>query len=338
MRVFFLAAACIGGLIGTMFAHAAGIDGEFFQDWPSLGKTYSGPDALQRDGTLGRPLGLPSMRPNTRFAQVGKATTPPEYFSGNPTVAPFKWVGMLKIPNPTQKYPNETLDCTAQFIKPNVLLTAAHCVKDLPSNPTGPWPDPTKGTFILQFQNGAGTQFKVACAAVGPQWSLPANFASLNKAQQQAALTTAFAHDFAMILINGTSPTGAMPYILDWKGKADYAFRVGYPANILDAEIVQATPGVVFFSDAIPLGTDSSPNLVVQWGPVTDATQGMSGGAWVTNIDPNEGANSNVLIAVTSFGPVNSFNAPVFPGGTFAAYLTSAEFNPLLGYVSNGCK
>jgi hypothetical protein len=27
-----------------------------------------------------------------------------------------------------------------------------------------------------------------------------------------------------------------------------------------------------------------------------------------------------------------------YPGGEFAAYLTAAEFDPLLTFVSNGCK
>jgi hypothetical protein len=77
---------------------------------------------------------------------------------------------------------------------------------------------------------------------------------------------------------------------------------------------------------------------VMQWGPVTDATEGMSGGAWVANISQTEGAGKNVLIAVTSFGATTQSGTPLFPGGTFAAYLKAAEFNPLLSYVSNGCK
>ena len=55
----------------------------------------------------------------------------------------------------------------------------------------------------------------------------------------------------------------------------------------------------------------SSPNIVAQWGPITDATQGMSGGAWVYNLDPAERANSNILIAVTSFSPFNGYKAAV---------------------------
>jgi hypothetical protein len=326
MRIFYVAVALIAIVAGT-----GGIRANI------VGTGFAGIDPFAAG--FGSSRALPKTRENSiRMAQVGASTVPPEFFSGNPSQAPFKWVGMLQIPNPTQQYPNETINCTAQFITPSVLLTAGHCLKDLPSNPTGPWPDPTKGNFVLQFQNGGGTAFKIVCAAANPLWTLPANYSSMTGGQQNAAQVAAFQHDYAMILVDGTSPTGVMPYALDWKGKATYASRIGYPENILDAEIVQATPGYVFFADAIPMGVDSSPNLVVQWGPVTDATQGMSGGAWVANFNVTEGPNNNILIAVTSFSPVNAFNSPVFPGGTFAAYLTAAEFNPLLTFVTNGCK
>jgi hypothetical protein len=98
-------------------------------------------------------------------------------------------------------------------------------------------------------------------------------------------------------------------------------------------------PGIVFPGDALPFpGGVNLPSLVVQWGPVTDATEGMSGGAWVETDD-----NNNTLIAVTSFGSNIGTDSPTeevprFPGGTWAAYLTAAEFNPLLASVQNGCK
>jgi hypothetical protein len=91
-------------------------------------------------------------------------------------------------------------------------------------------------------------------------------------------------------------------------------------------------PGIVFFANAIPMGDDALPNLVVQWGPGVEATQGMSGGAWIAGFDVNNATNSNILVAVSSFEDPNN------PGASFAAYLTAAEFNPLLTFVSNGCK
>ncbi len=266
---------------------------------------------------------------------------PPEATSGNPSQAPFKWVGLLLIPTPTKEQPGLLAGCTAQFITPKVLLTAGHCIKDLETNPTGPWPDPTKGTFWLQYQNNQGTAFHIVCAAANPLWAVPENYSKLSQAQRTTALATAMQHDFAMLLVDGTSPTGVMPYALDWKGKVKFAWRVGYPADILGGDIVQRVGGFVFFADTIPMGQWSLPNLVVQWGPITDATHGMSGGGWIMNLSASEGANKNVLVAVTSGappGPSRLGDTLEFPGGMFAAYLTAKEFNPLLSDVSGGCK
>ena len=93
------------------------------------------------------------------LAQVIPDTAPAEATTGNPSLAPLKWVGLLAIPDPTDKDPRSIVECTGQFIKPNVVLTAAHCLRDLADKPTGPWPDVTKGTFWLQYQNQEGAPF-----------------------------------------------------------------------------------------------------------------------------------------------------------------------------------
>jgi hypothetical protein len=267
-----------------------------------------------------------------RVAQIIPDTAPAEKTTGNPSLPPLKWVGLLVIPTPTDKDPTSIGECTGQFIKPNVVLTAAHCVRDIFESPTGPWPDPTKGTFWLQYQNQQGTPFKILCAETNPLWRLPANYAAMKKEQQIDAQRVAFQHDFAMLLVDGVSPTGAMPYALDWKGSVDYATRVGYAADIFNGQIVQKSGGAVFFADAIPMMSKSYPGIVVQWAPITDLTSGTSGGAWVANFSTEDKAGANELVAVTSFQFLG------YPGGEGAAYLTAAEFNPLLADVSNGCK
>jgi hypothetical protein len=277
------------------------------------------------DGTKGAP------KPRDNPIRLAQSTEPVS--TGNPSVAPLKWVGMVINPAPTKKSPNLVDECTGQFIKPNVVLTAGHCVNDLPDNPTGTGYDITKQRFILQYQNGEGSQtFTTKCAAASPQWKLPANYKTMTDEQKDLATRTAAQHDFAMILVDSTSPTGVMPYMLDWKGKVTQAVRVGYASNILDGEIIQQALGIVFFANTIPMFPESPPNLVVHWQSITDLTSGTSGGAWIANFNTTNGPNNNVLIAVTSFRNEN------YPGAILAAYLTAAEFNPLLKYVSDGCK
>jgi Trypsin len=234
---------------------------------------------------------------------------------------------------PTDKHPNNVDECTGQFITKNVVLTAAHCIRNLDGDPPGVPFDTTKQLFVLQYQNGEGSHtFKTKCAAASPQWSFPSNYNTMTAAQKDAAFMAAAQHDFAMILVDGDSLTGAMSYALDWKGKLTEAVRVGYAGDILNGEIVQQALGIVFFADSIPMFASTHPNLVVHWQSITDLTQGTSGGAWIANFNTNEGNNDNILVAVTSFNNSN------YPGAMFAAYLTAAEFNPLLKLVSNGCK
>jgi hypothetical protein len=265
-----------------------------------------------------------------------------EATSGNPAFVPLIWVGILVIPNPSAKAPNAIILCTAEFITPTVLLTAGHCLQDLPESlndaadaPARQWPDIKKGVFYRQYQNDNGYAFNIVCGLPNPKWALPLNVRSMNGADKRAAMNNALQHDYAMLLVDNPNPSGGMPYALDWKGKkgTSFAVRVGYPSAILDAAIVQQVPGSVFFANTIPDPYDTMPNEVVQWGPSVDATEGMSGGAWIMNFDTSGKApNANTLIAVSSYA--NSS----FPGASFAAYLTAEEFDPLLNSVSNGCK
>ncbi len=286
--------------------------------------SYGGPDALQRSSGVTPPV----RQTLTYIAQNDQIAS-----TGNPSVAPLKWVGMLINPIPTKNSPNEISACTGQFIKPNIVITAAHCIKDLPDNPTGPWYDLSKQKFILQYQNGEGSHtFKTICAATAPGWQLPANYATLKNAQKNQLERAASQHDFALVLVDGNSPTGTMPYALDWKGKASHAVRVGYASDILDGEIIQQSGGIVFFANDIPMFPELPANLIVHWQSITDLTSGSSGGAWIANFSTEGGDNTNVLIGVTSFGNSD------YPGAVMGAYLTAAEFNPLLNYVANGCK
>jgi hypothetical protein len=275
---------------------------------------------------------------STIHAQVGPSTAPPTLHTGDPGIAPFKWAGMIEYPDAKDPQHYSHPLCTGQFITPTVVLTAAHCLNE----PDDGAHDPKTETFWLQYQNGRSSkEFSIACGLTHPKWTFPdaQSWKKMSPADQNAARLKAFPYDFAMLLVNdGPSPTGYIPVMLDWKGKFTRAARIGYPENILAGRIIQSVGGAVFFATAIPLGDNSIPNEVVQWGPVTDATQGMSGGAWVVNRDTTGKTYDPALIAVTSFAPVDAYNEPAYPGASFAAYLTAKEFNPLLDAVSNGCK
>jgi len=273
----------------------------------------------------------------TGFMQEVQAKKPPTKPSanikdtGNPAVAPVKWVGLVM----TRLNQKDIEYCTGQFIAPRVVLTAGHCVKDIDKNT---WNDVNNMSFILQFQNGEGSHvYKVVCTAALDAYTHPANYASLNADQQNVADLAAHQNDFAMILVDSDSLTGTIAWQGDWKGKWLGATRIGYPGDILSGEVVQQAHGIVFFADAIPIftnngSTQSFPNLVVHWQRNTKLTQGSSGGAWVVNFDPTEAQGSNIAISVSSFLMTD------LAGAMFGPYLTAANVNALLQFTQNGCK
>lgn len=341
MRLSYIAVASIalvagaGGIRANVVGAAPFAAGPAIPRDRALGPNFIG-HALNPNGapgSVGNPAGLAKLRDNAiRLAQaVNQVST------GDPNAAPYKWVGVLETPTSKQAQASSASPyCTAQFITSNVLLTAAHCLWD-DTGPTGQWYDLKKAIFILQYQNGEGKQFQVACGLPNHLWKLPSNYNSMKSADQNAVFWPAAQHDFAMILVDGTSPTGYMRYALDWKGKYKYAFRVGYAEDIHNGDFVQGVGGPLFFANAIPTDYLDVPNLVVQWSPATDFTYGTSGGAWIANTDPTGKTDDPILIAVDSGSPVNG-NDLIYPGGEFAAYLTEAEFNPLLASVQSGCK
>lgn len=252
--------------------------------------------------------------------------------TGNPAVAPLKWVGLVA----TQLDKSHALVCTGQFIAPRVVLTAGHCVKQEGSNN---WLDINNMVFVLQFQNGGGSHvYKAVCAATLNSYSYPDNFAQLPVGQQNAAMATAGQHDYAMVLVDSDSLTGAIKYATDWKGQYVGATRVGYPGDVLGGEVIQEAHGIIFFADAIPMFLNdnnsqvSYPGLVVHWQNNTKLTQGTSGGAWVASASVDDTKDTNIALSVTSF------NNTAFPGAIMGPYLTGSDFNSLLKYTQGGCK
>jgi hypothetical protein len=83
-------------------------------------------------------------------APSGGASDPEVGATGNPSTAPLKWSGLLVIHDVEQGGKRDTIICTAQFVAPRVILTAAHCVQDYK---TGVWYDLDEMYFLLQYQN-----------------------------------------------------------------------------------------------------------------------------------------------------------------------------------------
>jgi V8-like Glu-specific endopeptidase len=237
--------------------------------------------------------------------------------AGNPAVAPLKWVGLLVFKNAK----GDTFSCTAQFIAPKVLLTAAHCVRD---NTTGEWYDTNNMFFFLQYQNNnASDVYKVICTGHISGW-VPTIAANATDDEKEAAADNAFQYDYAMILVNHESITGQFKVETDWLGKHPMATQIGYPGAIAGGMIVQRDPGV------LALSLSRSNEIILMHGN-RNMTQGTSGGAWIANFDTTESPNENVIVGLTSFGN------DTWPGVTFGPYLRQESYGGLFDYVSKGC-
>jgi hypothetical protein len=283
--------------------------------------------------TVDGPAASRKLRHNvTRLAQAASGVS-----FGDITLPPFTWAGALETPTTSaqERDPDSSPWCTAQFIAASVLLTAGHCLKDLEDDPTTSGYDLTKAVFVLQYHdNGEGTRFRVKCGRANPEWKYPKGYKQMGKSDRDGAYWTAVQHDFAMVLVDGISPTGHISYALDWKGKFKYAVRIGYPEDILGGNRIMQMGGPISFpsdSGVHQFDFKPYPNVVAQLGSTDQLSYGSSGGAWIAT-DPT--TKSPTLIAVDSGGGLTDFP----PSEEFAAYLTAREFNPLLESVSNGCK
>ncbi len=260
------------------------------------------------------PLSSDRTQKPTRLAE----DKPPDIGNtGNPSTAPLKWVGLFYGEAKAGGFA-----CTAQFIAPRIILTAAHCIQD---NLTGEWYDLKKMQFFLQYQNKSYShRYNVVCAARLNAW-IPTVGANATDQDKFIAIQQAYQYDFAMILLDGESTTGVFRVDLDAAGKYGFAEEIGYPGAILGGKIIQQDLGF--------LGLSFFPaNVMVLWHFNENMTGGTSGGAWIANPNSNEGPQNNVIVGLTSFGNEK------WPRTTFGPYLRKDYYTKLFSYVSNGCK
>lgn len=220
--------------------------------------------------------------------------------AGNVTHRPLYWAGKLYF-----NTAEGSMVCSAQFIAPGVLATAAHCIQD---DKTGRW----FTQFLYRHQNhlGRGRDFSTECVAAYRGWV--------------SSDPSRWIWDFAMIKVRGSTDVGHFGWQYNWWGNYDQVPKIGYPGAISSGQVIQVDFGKLI------RGWD--PKIVgLDHGNPRNA-EGSSGGAWVGRYETS-GSNtqSNFVISVTSHHLGDN------RGTSFGPYWDNS-FMELLKYTQRGCR
>jgi hypothetical protein len=223
--------------------------------------------------------------------------------SGDVRLYPLTIAGQLFFNAPGDK-PGMGNACTAQFVAPNVILTAAHCVQD--DQP--PYSYHSNFMFALEYeQHAALRKFGTWCVANKKGWAMPG--------------PEHFLYDYAMIQTDASANVGWFGMRWNWDGLYQQATKIGYPSGSLNGEVIQVDRGPLSVTDGI--AELKHGNMNVQ--------HGASGGAWIGDYSANPRDNSkNHIISVQSFS--HDETSGISYGPAFTDTIAS-----LLNYVKSGC-
>lgn len=214
--------------------------------------------------------------------QSAEAGAGDERGSGNVNRAPLHWSGRLFF----TKTNGARYRCSAQFISPTVLVTAAHCVRD---NASGLYYGNV--VFALGYRNGSYRQlYRPTCVWTYNGW-VQEGFAR-------------YRYDYAFIKIGERSRTGHWGASWNWDGRYNSATKTGYPAGILNGEVIQVDRGPIVLQSGI---------VEMRHGNPADQ-HGSSGGAWIGKYSSTI-AKNNYVISVESFGYDSK------PGHSYGPYM-----------------
>jgi len=221
--------------------------------------------------------------------------------SGNVAARPLYWAGKFFFAKP-----EGPRVCSAQFVAPGIVITAAHCIRD---DNTGQWY--SNLLYRHQYDRGrSGRDFGTECFATYNGWVSQEN--------------SRWEWDFAIIELRGGADQGHFGWQWGWWGNYNDAPKIGYPGAIEQGQIIQ-----VEFGRLIKGRTPRIIGLV--HGNPRNA-EGSSGGAWVGKYETSgNNPQANFIISVTSHHLGDD------RGTTYGPYWGD-DMERLLNYVKRGCR